>query len=387
MGNSVNLLNLVPQKFRDSQILIDYLAAVGDDLSSITSANKLYNVGNWLDLIDSLEDFFNPRIADAAYLKHLAALIGLKLLPEDTTSESILRASIVEAIDWYKIKGTYQSLIVIGLINQVSFNIWDMYTDDYSTFSKAEWFVGGENENPTNYPYATGYYKSPHFGLEVILNKVYDADVDLGAPHDHLWHSSYWNNIKEYVERTRPVHTVPHYILLLNPQTDVNGTIVTVDGSIQTQALLSEGFGGYFFDGADATPADDWTFDEDADSDAVTDITFDASYSSSLNAIDTWKLGTGSKGVDLDSSEWGSDIEDSSPEEGTLTSENVTEYDDRVEIEFTVPKATVLSGVSELGLYSNGGKVTEELAVVSLFPDIYKSTESELRVLIILTKE
>jgi len=405
MGNSVNLLNLIPQKFRDSQILIDYLAAIGDDLSSITSANKLYNIGNWLDLIDSLEDFFNPRIADAAYLKHLAALIGLKLLPEDTTSESILRSSIIEAIDWYKIKGTYQSLVVIGLINQVDFNIYDMYTDDYETFEKTEWFVGGENENPTDFPYISGYYKSPHFGLEVILNKVYDADAGIGAPYDHLWHSSYWTNIQSYVERTRPAHTVPHYTILLNPQTKENGEIVTVDGDIQTKASINwiseilyfdqnviegpsfgEGFfGSNLFGGGGGSS--DWTFDSDVDSEGNSEITFDEPSNLTATNIDTWRLGTGNKGGSLDDSSW-DDLEDTSPTEGTIDADNeVTIYNDRIEIDFTIPKTTVLSGVSELGIYIYGGTANERLAISSIFPDIYKSTDSELRILIIITRE
>ena len=387
MGNSVNLLNFVPLKFTDSQVLIDYLSALGDDLTGIASASKLYNVGNWLDLIDNLENFFDPAKVNVLYLRNLAALIGLDLAPEDITTVSVLRASVVEAIDWYKVKGTYQSLQIIAVINQDTFNIWDMYTNDYITFGLNEWFVGNEDENPTDYPFASGYYKSPHFGLEVVLNKVYTADASIGAPNDHLWHNSYLANIQDGVEKTRPAHIVPHYMLLLNPQSDVNGSITTVDGDIQTQALLDAGFGGFFFDGQDATPADSWTFDEDVDSEGTTDVTFDAAYGGSLDNIDSWRLGTGSKGLNLDDSGYTPVLEDTSPVTGTLTTSNITEYDNRIEIEFTVPKATVLSGVSELGIYAYTGTATEELAIMSLFPDIFKNTESELRVLVILTKE
>ncbi|MHA1690366.1 MAG: hypothetical protein ACTSU7_01885 [Candidatus Heimdallarchaeaceae archaeon] len=394
MGNSINLLNLVPNKFRDSQILIDYLAALGNKLTAIDSTDKLlYNVSHWLDLIDNLKDFFDPEKVDITYLRNLAKLIDLDLLPEDTTTESILRASVVEAIDWYKIKGTYKSLIVIGLINQVDFNIWDMYTDaDYNTFNKVEWFVGGENENPTDYPYASGYFKSPHFGLEVILNKVYDADADIGAPYNHLWHNSYWLNIQEYVEKTRPVHTVPHYSLFLNPQTNENGEIITVDGDIQTKATLNWVSGLKYFDenaaydSSEGSEIADWTFDEDVDSAGDADYNFDNLSGITTQSIDTWKLGTGSKGRDLDESGW-TDIEDECPTEGSISQSDIAVTSETVTIEFTIPKTTILSGVSELGIYTNGGEANETLVVASLFPDIWKSTESELRIQIIIERE
>jgi len=356
-GNNLNLLNLVPQKFHESQILIDYLAALGDEIAGVDSEDKLYNVENWLRLIDGLQNLLNPEEVDISYLRNLARLINLDLLPEDSTTETVLRSSVSEAIDWYKAKGTYESIDFLGLNNGVSFNIWDLYTKDYVIFERAEWFSGtSENDNPTDYPASEGYYKSPHFGLEVLLNQVYSPDASISVIYDHLWHYSYWDNIKSWIEKTRPVHTVPEYSLLMEPQCDDDGSITVVAGDIQTEASVIWDAGGKSFDEnaesstyGDPEQSDgsggtvygygpyggyttaDWTLDEDQDSSGDASILFDASSQDTILLIDQYKLGTGSKGIDLDSSEWDGDLE-TPVIKGTINpTTDITLFDDRAE--------------------------------------------------------
>lgn len=393
----LDLIKLIPEKFHTSEILIEYMSALGDDLTEIDSQDKLYNAKNWLDLITALQDEINPRTIDVQYLRNLAALINLELLPEDTTPESTLRSSISEAIDWYKIKGTYSSLDTVALINSVTFNIWDLYTKDYITFERAEWFVGAsKNDNPPEYPFSEGYYKSPHFGVEIVLNRVYPANETLSdpeTPNNFLWHPSFLTNIQTWVEQTRPVHSVPRYNLLMTPTTDNNGSITTVDGDIQTETQSAFVTGGKTFD-QNASPSSDfggediadWTFDENQDSDGDSQTLFDQASQATLLLIDTYKIGTGSKGINLDDSEWDGDIEDGSPTEGSISQDDITDYDDRTEILITIAQGTSLDGVSELGIYTDGGESDEEIVIASLFPDIFKDTNIELQILVTINK-
>jgi len=389
----LNLIKLLPEKFQSDPILLEYFLALGEDDSTILSANKLYNVKNWLDLTTALGNLINPDTVDVSFLRHLAVLINVDLSPEDSTTESVLRSEVTEAVDWYKLKGTYSSLDVISLIVGINFNIWDLYTNDYSTFHQAAWFSGlSENDNPADYPYASGYYKSPHFGVEIELNKVYSPDSSIPVVYDHLWHYSYWVNLKKWIEKTRPVHTVPEYSLLMSPVMDNDGSVNSVAGSIESKTLTTFITGGKTFDQNAAADSDydgdiaDWTFDEDLDSDGDSQTTFDEASQNTLLLIDTYKLGTGSKGIDLDSSDWTGDLEDSSPVEGSIAQSDITDYGDKTEIEINITAATELDGVSELGIYTDGGTSDEELVVVSLFPDIYKGTTEELKILVTINK-
>jgi len=71
---------------------------------------------------------------------------------------------------------------------------------------------------------------------------------------------------------------------------------------------------------------------------------------------------------------------------GSIAQSDITDYDDRTEIVINIASTTELDGVSELGIYTNGGDSDEELVIVSLFPDIYKGTTEELKIKITINK-
>lgn len=344
----IDLLPLVPEKFRKSEILIDYLEEAG------------LLVGSWLTNVRDIIKLLNPNTT--SYLKYLGALIGVEFSPEDETSLIKMRKELVHAIDWYKLKGTYQSVQIISLIQQFTTNFYDMYTDDYVHFYMTDWFVGDENENPSGFD--SDYYKSPHFGLEVLLNKVYEAGSSASLL-GYLWRSSYLNNFYKHVERTRPVHTVPHYMLLLNPKTDELGHVIEVDGEIKTRVLGDWELSTKYFDMQESD--DIWNFDDG--------IHFDQSETGFIKSITKWVLGTGNYPCDLD--EPGFDLENP-VRWGTIEGEDIIITDEKIIFEFTVPKVIVQSGISELGLYIPG--TPDKLVVASCFPRIDKDSRVQLRV-------
>ena len=366
---SLDLLRLLPEWFHNKQILLDYVDEVE------------LEVGSWLTYVRDMVKLNNPNsVADREYLKNLASLIGLDIPPEDDSTEDEIRRSISQAIDWYKIKGTYESILVIALIQKFSVNIYDMYTNDYSTFYLTDWFVGEEDENPPGFD--STYYKSPHFGIEILLNQVYSSSSSGGSggsgsggsgsgggSENNLWVASYLDNFYDNVELTRPVHTVPHYILFLNPKTDEFGHVIEVDGNIRTRVLGSWEFITKYFDSiADSSP---WYFD---------DLTtyFDESSTSFLNSITKWVLGTGSG--DINSSSW-TPVDPALT--GSISSSDIVVDDEKISISFIVPKSSVQNGIKELALYTT----TNDIVLGSVFPSINKDSRVELKITTQIYKE
>jgi len=355
---AIDLLKLMPEKFRKSQILIDYLDEAG------------IQVGNWFSNVRDIIKLLNVKtVGTIKYLKYLGALIGVSLPPEDSTTVAELRKTIINAVDWYKVKGTYKSVSIISLIHQFTVNIYDMYTKDYSTFEMVDWFVGDENENPPGLD--SSYYKSPHFGIEIVLNKVYEFDESgesggLGAG-DHLWLTSYLDNLYLKLEETRPVHTVPHYLLLLNPKTDEFGNEIKVSGDIDTKVFSDWQFSTKYFDGQ--TSSEIWDFDDGT--------YFDESEEGFINSITKWKLGNGGKDIS------DSDFYVTTVLEGDI--DNITITDEKIIFEFIVPKSEIQDDINELGLYIPGAPDT--LVVGSSFPKIDKDDRVEIHVVVEVYKK
>lgn len=377
---SLDLLRLIPEKHHQQQILLDYVDEVE------------LEVGSWLTSVRDMVKLLNPNsVSLRSYLKNLASLIGLNLPPEDDSTEDEIRRSISQAIDWYKIKGTYKSIEVIALIQKFTINLYDMYTDDYETFYLTDWFVGEENENPPGFD--STYYKSPHFGVEILLNQTYSAssgsgasgsgasgsgtsdagsiivgsDSGVGGSTAHLWKRTYLDNFYTNVELTRPVHTVPHYILFLNPKTDEFGHVIEVSGDIQTRVLSNWEVTTKYFD----TVESPWYFD---------DLTtyFDESVTSFLHSITKWVLGTGSGNINSDS--W---TPVTPVLQGTIDNDNIIVDDEKVSISFVVSKATTQNGIRELALYTTDDKIV----LGSVFPSIDKGPRVELKVTVQIYKE
>jgi len=363
---ALDLLPLVPEKFHDSQILRDFIDVVGVE------------IGTQLTLVREITKLLNLRtIGSVEYLRHLGALIGVIFPPEDETSEEEMRKTLIQAVDWYKVKGTYQSIQILALIQQLTINVWDLYTNDYNTFYEQEWFVGDEDENPSGF--GSSYYKSPHFGIEIVLDKVYELSLK------YLWKVSYLNNLVLKVEETRPVHTIPHYALLLNPKTDEFGNIVEVDGEIVARTLGTWQYTAKYFDMVGS--GEEWSFDEG--------VYFDQSSESFAKSVVKWVLGTGNYpcGYLGESGASGSDSSDSSGVlgvetpvlSGSIDPNDIIVEDDRIIYQFVVGRVVEQESISELGLYIPGS--SDQLVVFSCFPRIDKDSRVELKVKVEVFRE
>jgi len=373
---SLDLLRLIPEKHHQEQILIDYVDEVE------------LEVGSWLTSVRDMVSLANPNsVSSRDYLKNIASLIGLVLPPEDDSTEDEIRRSISQAIDWYKIKGTYKSVEVIALIQKFTVNLYDMYTNDYETFYLTSWFVGEEDENPSGFD--STYYKSPHFGIEILLNQIYssssgsgasgtsgtsdipssivlESDSGGGGSTAHLWKIAYLDNFYDNVESTRPVHTVPHYVLFLNPKTDEFENVIEVSGNIQTRVFPDWEFTTRYFD-------EDLDFD-----DSVDDVYFDESITSFLYSITKYVLGTGSGNINSDS--W---TPVTPVLQGTIDNDDITIEEDKIIFSIMVPKTVTQNGIRELALYTNDNK----LVLGSIFPAIDKGSRVELKMEIQVYKE
>ena len=348
----LDLMRLMPRKFRNSSILIDYLSEAG------------IQVGSWLTNVRDMVKLLNARtISDVKYLRYLGATIGVVFPPEDITSIGEMRKNILNAVDWYKVKGTYNSVQILSIIQSFIINLYDMYTDDYETFVSTEWFVGDEDENPPGLD--SSYYKSPHFGVEILLNRIYESDSGTASGGlSHLWETDLLDNLYDKIEETRPVHTVPHYVLLLNPKTDEFGNVVEVDGEIRTKVLGDWELSIKYFDEDDSDGS--WYFDDS--------MYFDESSEAFIKSITKWAVGTGDPDID------GSFAIENEALSGTIDADDITISDEKVTFEFKIEKSVVQGNISELGLFVPG--VVDKLVVGSVFPKINKDSRVELRVLV-----
>lgn len=344
----LDLMPLVPEKFRQSEILQAFISECG------------IQFGDFLTKVRDISLLLSPNtVSSVQYLRFLGALIGVTFPPEDDSTEEEIRKILAQALDWYKLKGTYESTRIVALTQSFGVNIFDMYTDDYSTFILTDWFVGGENENPAGL--GATYYKSPHFGIEVRLNQ---ARV-IGS-QSYLWYGSWLDNFAQQIEDTRPVHTVPHYILLLNPKTDEYRHKIEVSGGIKTKLTSGWQFSTKYFDMVES--GDSWTFDSGG-------MVFDSSETAFVQSITKWTLGTGAM---IDSSS-GPAIQHAVLT-GTIDISDIVIDSEKYQFEFIVPKTTIQSGITELGLSIPG--ILDTLVLVSNFPKIDLDGQVEMRVVV-----
>ena len=157
-ANYVDLLQLVPAKFHNSVPLQELLYVMG------------MKTGEWIGNVSDIQLLIDKYSVGDDYIQYLADLLDLSLLTTDSTTIEEKRRQLDTWIDLIKMKGTYQAIIYISYMLGINVNIWDLYTNNYSTFTRAEWFAGSINENPGGLDIS--YYKSPHIDLEIALNKV-----------------------------------------------------------------------------------------------------------------------------------------------------------------------------------------------------------------------
>lgn len=347
----LDLLQLVPEKFK--QIIDPQLDFITPAILEAYVGEAGVQVAVWLTNVKNIVKLLSPNtVGTIPYLRYLGALIGVEFSPEDEATEESMRKELQYAIDWYKLKGTYESIQILALIQTFMINFYDMYTKNYTDFYMVEWFVGDENENPPGFD--SSYFKSPHFGLEVLLNKIYQYGSEL-----YLWRTSFLNNFAAQIEKTRPVHTVPHYLLLLNPKTDEFGHIIEVDGEIKTKVVLgSWEVSSKYFDqiGSGAQ----WNFDDGT--------FFDQDATAFILSVSKWVFGTGGS----------YDIANPALT-GAIDAANTTVTKDKIIYEFIVPKNEEYDGLNELGLYVQG--FPDILVASSIFPKIDKGSNVELRVI------
>lgn len=340
----VNLILLVPDKFRSSLVLQQLLYEFGVE------------AGTWLGKILDLQGMLDSHSVGDDYIQKLADLVGLTIIVGDTTTLLEKRRQLVEVINWYKMKGTYKALRYIAYLLNLNLSFWDMYTNDYVNFVQQPWFVGNsETDNPGGL--TSDYYKSPHLGIDVLLNQVYGT-----SPSTYLFIESMHTNLSRYVEVTRPVNVVVHYAALLSASTYEDGVVVISAGNIKACVTGNWDLERIYFGDTDTSLGHD----------ANNGLYFNWYSTSFFNGITKWKLGIGNKGEVPTS---GDTALESVVLSGTVDS--VTDYSDRVDIKFVLPLATVQAGISEMALFLNNGTT---MVAEAFFPDVDKINGVELKI-------
>ena len=348
---SIDLLTIIPEKFHSSEFVQQFLEVMEGEFED-------YN-----ELVAALVGLVDPYEVPDDYLQLLADLLNFTLSDPDDVSVDRRRNELTEAVDWFKMKGTYQAINLIALWAQFNFTIYDKYTNDYVTFVDIEWFVGDEGENPPSLD--STYYKSPHFGISIDLDHVYPAgEYTEGVLDGHLWRPSLFVGVTEHVEKTRPANTVPHYSILLSCATNESGEPFELgDTQVVTAVLTNWEFTKNYFN--DGKLFNDGEF-------------FNESLESFISTITKWQLGTGSVSNSINLYEDVPTTLDSVLLEGTV--DGYTFYEDRVEIWFVVAASVVQHNINQMGLFSTDP--TEEMVVCSTFPDIHKGSVTELKVVV-----
>ena len=374
-SNYIDLLELVPSKFRESTALQQFMYEIG------------LMTGEWVGAIHDTETLIDKYTVGDEYLQNLADLVGLDIITDSTTTLDERRQQLIQVIDWYKLKGTYKAVDYIGYLFSVTLEFWDLYTNDYVTFIEEPWFVGNsEAENPGGLD--STYYKSPHFGISILLDTAYGED-----PDKHLYYATGNADLATYIERVRPINTVPHYAILLQPIGDETGVAVESAGEVLCCSIGDWTFTKFYWD--DPSGLDDVIDDVldtviDSDGNTVQAIVprqfddgnfFDFSRDAFLNTIVKWKLGTGNKGVSPDTGGFALANVVLDSEDIGMTGQTIVIYSDRTEYYFTVPESTVQNGFSELGLFLADGTTME---IAATFPDIDKPAGIELKVRVII---
>lgn len=150
----IDLFPLVPDKFLKSQTMVDLLSCLNVE------------IGTWIRDISDLTFLRDPYSVGEEYISYLADLIGLKFVDVDNASIEDKRRQLIDAISWYKIKGTYASFDYIASLSGLSLNIYDLYSD-----SGSGWVVAND-----------GSWVMSNSGLQVSTGDVDPYEVFVETP-------------------------------------------------------------------------------------------------------------------------------------------------------------------------------------------------------------
>ena len=301
---NVDLTKLVPEKFTDSVLLTDFLTEAGE------------MVGIMMSKVDELGDIVSPYKVGDDLIGYLAGNIGFVLLVDEETTLTEKRKQLLSAVEWIKFKGTYESMLAQAKSNNLTPVVTDYYVnsdsgnyDDFDTYigyqidTASDWFVGKyEGENPAGLD--SSYYKTPHFGFEIVLDRRYIGDDDYD---DYLWSSRLANKLDSIVSRGRPINTVPHKGITLQPVCTEDGTTYVTSYDLATATheewttarfnldevefanvidlLTNQVIAGPGNNVIADTP--EWYLDDG--------VTLDFASNPVLTAVKKWKIGTGTK--------------------------------------------------------------------------------------------
>ncbi len=224
----VDRMLFIPEKYHDSLMLQQLMY------------EKSRLLGEFLSKVDGLAELVSPYLVGEDYIDDLASLIGLTLIKDELTNLEDERALLVEVVNWYKLKGTYEGIKAISRMNNLDAEIYDLYCPNsnasYNNFSTyitpiGGWFVSTyPGENPPGIP--AGYVKTPHFIYEINLDRTYGADYST-----YLWKDVLARRVTRLMEEMRPINTVPHKRLYLHPVCILDGLEQVEAGDIHTRVL------------------------------------------------------------------------------------------------------------------------------------------------------
>ena len=106
------------------------------------------NVGSWLSKIDDLQRIIDKYEVSETYIDYLAALIDLKFLNIQNLTLDDKKRQLIEAINWYKIKGSYNALNFLIRSTNRECDIYDLWTHNYSDFIPTNWHPTFKNQLP-----------------------------------------------------------------------------------------------------------------------------------------------------------------------------------------------------------------------------------------------
>lgn len=283
------------------------------------------------------------------------AVEGKRLSIDLETSDTILSTDSIYAPSTNKILTLGASLTAGG----TPANFFNGYMDEVRIQNGAAARMFDFDPPTKPYSASTRYYKSPHLGIDIILNKVYGTD-----PDTYLFKAQTYIDLLTYVEKIRPVNVVAHYYLDLYPIVDETGTVTVVGGNIKTIAFAPWAYTKTNFDGVDSEASN---FNDGTHFFDYTDDLF-------LQTFNKWQLGTGNKNISPDTSGFSL--------ENVVLSGNVDKidvYSDRAEFEILVPSNVTQTGISELGIFLSNNTT---LKIASTFPDIDIVSGVGLRILV-----